>query len=70
MEQNYKKRAGEDPEFSVRYGRFYLVGREWYFSVRETQDQGPFSSRDNAEQGLKIFLADIDKIKSKIKILS
>ena len=39
-----KKRSGEKVLSPYRSGRFYTVANEWYFSVRDSEDQGPYSS--------------------------
>ena len=35
-----------------RCGRFFTVGHEWYVSVREGKDLGPYTSRHAAEMAL------------------
>ena len=61
MEQKDKTRSGEEHTVAFRSGRFYSVGNDWYFSVRELDDQGPFSSRENAELGLRVYLSDAEQ---------
>lgn len=65
MEKNEHMRAGEDQASPYRTGRFYSVDNEWFFSVRENKDQGPFNSKLSAEDGLKIYLSDIDHFNTK-----
>ena len=36
--------------------RFFSANQQWYFSTRETVDQGPFSSRPIAEHEFNMFL--------------
>ena len=45
----------ENKSKSYRSGRFYIVADEWFYSVRETEDQGPYSSKQMAEESLKII---------------
>ncbi len=40
-----------------RNDRFYSVDGKWFFSVRREADQGPYDSKDDAEQALKGFIA-------------
>ena len=47
-----------------RSGRFYLVSNQWYFSVREQDDQGPFNSKQSAEDSLKLYLLAITHFNS------
>ncbi len=58
------KRDGEETDAVFRSGRFYCVETEWYFSVREQSDQGPYSSKLSAEQGLKTYLSDFEYFKT------
>lgn len=60
MDNNENMRSGENRFTPYRSGRFYSVDNEWYFSVRETEDQGPFSSKLSAENGLKTYLSDFE----------
>ena len=54
VEQENKKDGGYKSK--QRSGRFYYVKNEWFFSVREKEDQGPYSSKVLAELGLKEYL--------------
>lgn len=65
MENNEFKRQGEEFESPYRSGRFYSVANEWYFSVRETDDQGPFTSKLSAEKNLKNYLMDCEHFDTK-----
>lgn len=38
------------------FSRFHSVANEWYFSVREGKDKGPYASRLAAENNLKRYL--------------
>jgi len=53
-------REGEEHESPYRSGRFYSVKNEWFYSVRETEDQGPFMSKHSAENNLKSYLNDYE----------
>lgn len=48
----------ENKSKPYRSGRFYIVADEWFYSVRETEDQGPYSSKQMAEESLKNYLSD------------
>ena len=56
MESN---RTGEQRAIPFRTGRFFNVDSNWYFSCRETVDQGTFSSKTEAEQALVQYLEEI-----------
>lgn len=58
MENSENSRKGELTKPHFRSGRFYIVDNEWYFSVREQQDQGPFPTKESAEENLKLYLQD------------
>jgi len=36
------------------------VENEWYYSVREKEDQGPFISKLTAENSLKTYIMDCE----------
>jgi hypothetical protein len=77
MENSENSRNGEQTKAHFRSGRFYSVDNEWYFSVREQQDQGPFPTKESAEDHLKTYLMDhahfnMDKAKfdiNKLKLI-
>ena len=60
MENSDNGRNGEDTRSHFRSGRFYSIANEWYFCVREQQDQGPFPTKESAESQLKTYLNDHD----------
>ena len=60
MKNNQNMRSGENQLTPYRSGRFYSIDNEWYFSVRETEDQGPFSSKLTAENSLKTYIMDFE----------
>lgn len=64
------KRKGEEKESPCRSGRYYTISNEWYFSVRETKDCGPYASKELAEEALKIYLADIADFNANGTVLS
>lgn len=66
MDSKIAKRVGESHESQFRSGRFYTVANEWYYSVREKEDQGPFPTKTVAEDNLKSYLTDCDHFKSDI----
>ena len=65
MKNNEKIRSGENQLTPYRSGRFYSIDNEWYFSVRETDDQGPFSSKLSAEKSLNTYLSDFEHFNAK-----
>ena len=64
MENKVNKRSGDICESPYRTGRFYSVDNEWFFSVREVGEQGPYFSKLSAEVGLKMYLLDMDHFKA------
>ena len=48
-------RRGETYMPPFRTSRLFNIGNEWYFSTREGVDQGPFLSKDIAEQAIEIY---------------
>ncbi|MGO1463587.1 MAG: DUF6316 family protein [Marinobacter sp.] len=65
---NTQVRSGEDVHIPFRSGRYFCVGRDWYFTTREGFDSGPFASRERAELGLKRFLHVIKLLPEKQKM--
>lgn len=51
-----KHRQGEAGQIPFRTGRFFNVGANWYFATREAIDQGPFTSRNEAETALSKYI--------------
>ena len=52
-----KGRSGEaDKKVWFRTDRCFSVGSDWYFSTRENQDIGPFSSRRAALKTIPKYL--------------
>ena len=51
-----KNRRGEQGHIPFRSGRFFSVGGEWFFSTREGENRGPYSSRGAAEAALLNFV--------------
>jgi len=54
-------RRKEDLTTSTRFrsDRFFTEGSQWYFATRENTVEGPFSNREEAENGLMLYLRDI-----------
>ena len=48
-------RRGETYMPPFRTSRLFNIGNEWYFSTREGVDQGPFLSKEIAEQAIEIY---------------
>lgn len=53
-------RTGENGLLPFRTRRVFNVGTEWFFAVREGQDCGPFENMQDAENGLNLYLTDIE----------
>ncbi|PCJ17522.1 MAG: hypothetical protein COB04_08705 [Gammaproteobacteria bacterium] len=41
--------------------RFYSVNSDWYFSVRECEDKGPYRSKADAEQAFGDFVSLLNR---------
>jgi len=53
-------RKGEDIlQVRFRVNRLFAIGIDWYFSTREGKDQGPFKSKESAEQAITNFIREI-----------
>ncbi len=53
-------RKGEDiMQVRFRANRLFAIGMDWYFSTREGTDQGPFNSKENAEEAITKFISEI-----------
>jgi len=55
----------ENKSKPYRSGRFYIVADEWFYSVREAEDQGPYSSKQMAEESLKNYLSDNESFETR-----
>ena len=64
MDNEVSKRSGDRHESRYRTGRFYSVDDEWFFSVREVGEQGPYFNKLSAEIGLKMYLSDMEHFKT------
>jgi len=53
-------RKGEDEKHRYRSDRFFKVNDVWYFTTREKLDIGPFGSIQSAQQGLTLFIKNIE----------
>lgn len=49
-------RFTEHGTIPFRSERFYQNNNEWFFSVRQTEDQGPFRSFDDARSALTTYI--------------
>lgn len=49
-------RASKDGAAFFRCGRYFTVGHEWYASLREDRDVGPYATREGAEMALASHL--------------
>ncbi|PCI51248.1 MAG: hypothetical protein COB51_02225 [Moraxellaceae bacterium] len=51
--------------------RFYSINSDWYFSVRECKDKGPYQSKEDAERAFKDFVGLLNEpgfvAKSRVK---
>lgn len=54
-------RKGEAVKFWFRGDRFLQIDNQWFFTIREGRDVGPFLSRKNADHGLTLFIECLQK---------
>ena len=40
--------------------RFFSEGKEWFFFVRGNKQQGPYPSKEHAEQALKTYISETE----------
>ncbi len=59
-------RSGEDGAIPFRSGRFFNIDSNWYFSCREGEIQGPYSSRDEAEAALSLYIRDVNTLDQRL----
>lgn len=52
---NYKRKDEVTPFTTFRASRFFKGGDKWYFQSREGGNQGPFSSREEAQYALATY---------------
>jgi hypothetical protein len=51
-------RLNENKAALYRSDRFYCVNDEWYFAIRRGPDQGPYTSKEAAQDALKKFITE------------
>lgn len=51
--------ADDQKKTWFRSQRFFNEGTKWYFTTRENTVEGPYDSRDEAEQELMMYLRDV-----------
>ena len=62
-----KHRHGEEgSRLPFRTGRFFNIEQGWYFATREGKDHGPYSSKDDAEAALTMYLRDLNTFDSRL----
>lgn len=56
----------EDQEDKARFrtDRFFCQDGQWYFTTRENTIKGPYSSREDAQQELMMYLRDLRNMES------
>ena len=52
-------RHGESEKHWYRSDRFFKANGAWYFTTRERMDIGPFGSEQSAQNGLHLFIKNI-----------
>jgi len=58
----HRQRNGEQGPIPIRSGRFFNIDSSWYFACREGQNQGPFSSRNEAEAALSLYIMGMNTL--------
>lgn len=54
-----QRQDDEDKKAWFRSQRFFSEGSKWYFTTRENTIEGPFDSREDAEQELMMYLRNL-----------
>lgn len=54
-------RTGEAEKHWFRSHRLFVVDSNWFFTTRENFDIDPFGAEDNALQGLKLFIKNVQQ---------
>ncbi len=54
-------RSGEEPKTHFRTDRFYRSDGQWFFTTREKIEVGPFSSREEADKELILYLSHVNE---------
>ena len=60
-------RLDNDRPINFRTDRFISTNEEWFFCIRRGPDQGPYNSRELAENALKKFIQDQKEMESRIR---
>lgn len=56
---NYNpNRMNESGSVPFRSDRIFCIGEEWFFAIRRGPDQGPYASREEAQQALTDFIKE------------
>lgn len=64
MEETQRAKQGQ---VKFRTDRFYCSENEWYFCIRRGPDQGPYLSRDLAENALQDFIREQKEQESRLR---
>jgi hypothetical protein len=54
-------RQGETTKTYFRSDRFFVEGGKWYFTTRENSIEGPFDSKEDAEQELMLYVRRLEE---------
>jgi len=58
MSSYHPNRMSEAGNIPFRSDRFFCTEGEWFFAIRRGPDQGPYASKEEAREALKIFIED------------
>ena len=54
-------RRGEDgSQTRFRVNRLFSSGSAWYFSTREGKEQGPYITKEHAQQAINRFIKEVE----------
>lgn len=54
-------RNGEEEKTWFRTDRFFCVDNKWYFSTREGTSIGPYHTKEDARQGMALYVEHMTK---------
>lgn len=59
-----RTRTGEASRPWFRSDRYYHTGEGWWFSTRENKEMGPFTSQNEAESELILYIRKVNTVDS------
>jgi len=67
MNKYNPNRMNESGSVPFRSDRIFCIKDEWFFAIRRGPDQGPYASREEAQQALADFIRDQLELEKRLK---